>query len=111
MPVPNLLDTFMAEGNLQLRTVIKSDFTHVGESPAVTRQGTFGNASVIPIFTRQGYEDHAVVFMEVERSLYATEPQSLGEIVRTDVNKTFFVRAIDKSSPVIFIFTLTEREL
>jgi hypothetical protein len=109
--IPNLLDQFMTEGNVQLRTVIKSDFTHVGENPVAIRQGTFGNATVIPVFTRQGYEDHAVVFMEVERSLYAVEPQSKGEITRLDVNKVFFVQAIDKSSPVIFIFTLTEREL
>lgn len=108
----NLLDQFMAEGNRQLRTIIKSDFTHVGESPAVTRQGTFGNANVIPVMTRQGWEDHLVVFMEVERSLYTgAEPEAKTEINRTDTNTTYFVQAIDKSSPVLFIFTLTEREL
>lgn len=107
----NLLDDFMAEGNRQLRTIIKSDFTHVGESPVVSRAGTFGNATVIPVLTRQGYEDHAVVFMEVERSLYATEPQAKGEIVKTGTGTTYFVQAIDKSSPVIYIFTLTERSL
>lgn len=109
--MPNLLDAFMTEGNRQLRTIIKADFTHVGESPAVTRQGTFGNANVIPVMTRQGWEDHLVVFMEVERSLYATAPESKTEINRTDTNITYFIQAIDKSSPVLFIFTLTEREL
>jgi hypothetical protein len=107
----NPLDEFMAESNFQLRTIIKSDFTHVGESPEVSRLGTFGNAQVIPVMTRQGYEDHAVVFMEVERSLYATPPQAKGEILREETGVRYFVQAIDKSSPVLYIFTLTEREL
>jgi hypothetical protein len=108
----NALDTFLANANVQLRTLIKSDFTHVGESPQVTRQGTFGNATVIPIMTRQGYEDHLVVMMEVERVLYTgAEPVAKGTIVRTDTSTTYFVQAIDKSSPVLFIFTLTERSL
>jgi hypothetical protein len=108
---PQLLRNYMTEANAQMRLLIKSGFTHVGESPSVSRLGTFGNAQVIPVMTRQGYEDHAVVFMEVERSLYATPPQAKGEIRRTKTGTRYFVQAIDKSSPVIYIFTLTERAL
>lgn len=106
----NLLQTFIAEATEQSRPVNKRAFTIVGESPAVSRVGAFGQQSIVPVMTRQGYQDHQVLFARVEASLFSTPPQPHIELVLTDSGKTLFVQAIDNSDPVLYTFMLTERE-
>ena len=109
----------MAEGNRQLRgsgadetdSILMWDYTHSGEAPPVTRKGTFSNANIIPGNSQYGYDDNAAGFLTVERVLYATAPTPKSEIVRTGTGKVYFIEAIDDSSPVVYLFTLSIREL
>lgn len=101
----------MAEANVQTRSVIKEDFTVVGESPVVTRVGTFGGSTIMPVMTRNGYEDHEVSLMTCEKVLFATPPEPRIEITRTQTGQVFFVQGVDNKDPVLFTFILTEREV
>ncbi len=111
----------MQEGNRQLRgagadeadSLMMWDFTTVGESPAVPRKGTFSNQSVIPGTSQFGYDDYAVGFLTVERELYTNgaKPLEKTEIIRTATGKKFYVQAVDDSAPVVYVLTLTIREL
>lgn len=103
----------MAAGAVQSRPAIREPFAIVGEvsPPLVPRVGVFGNVSVIPIMTRQGYQDHEVMFMRAEKVLFATKPEPRIEITRTETGQTLFVQAVENKDPVIYVFTLTEREL
>ena len=101
----------MTEANIQARPVIKEEFTIVGESPVVVRLGTFGSLTVMPVMTRQGYEDHSVCPMTCERSYFATPPEPRIEITRTQTGQVLFVQTVEKNDPVLFTFILTDREL
>lgn len=117
----NFLQTFMAEANAQVRgpggaggteeSLAMEEFTVVGEDPQVVRMGTFGNSAIISIMTRQGYQDHEVSFMTSEAVLWATPPAARIEIIRTQTAQKFFVYAVENKDPVVYSFTLTEREL
>lgn len=109
----NQLKTFMAEATLQARPLIKEPFTIVGEvsPPAEPRVGVFGDSTVIPVMTRTGYQDHAVMFARVEKVLFATPPEPRIELVRTLTGETLFVHAVENKDPVVYTFTLTDREL
>lgn len=116
----NLLQNFMAEALSQVRgtggtneSLAMEEFTIVGEvsPPATPRLGVFGNSTVIPIMTRQGYQDHEVSFLTVEASLFATAPSPRITINRTSTGQNLFVHAVENKDPVLFTFTLTEREL
>lgn len=113
----------MAEANAQIRgpggatpaeatanSLLTESFTHVGESPSVSRLGTFGNPTVVPLETRYGYQDHVVTYLTVEAALYATPPDPHGEIHRTQTGQTYYVQAIDTKNPVVYTFTLTDRQ-
>lgn len=119
----NQLQSFLAEANAQVRgpggatpaaataaSLLAEAFTHVGESPSVSRLGIFGNDTVVPDMERPGYSTYSLLTLTVERSLYATPPTPRGEIVRTATGETYFVQAID-STPVIYTFTLTNRDV
>jgi hypothetical protein len=117
----NILDQFMAEGNRQLRgsgsdetdSLLMWDYTTAGEAPSVTRKGTFSNANVITGTSQFGYDDNAVGFLTVERALYASplKPVAKTEITRTATGKVYFIQAVDDSSAVVYILTLSIREL
>jgi hypothetical protein len=59
--------------------------------------------------TRQGYQDHEVLLMTVERALFAYDPQPRISITRTQTGEVFFVHAVDGKDPVLLTFTLTNR--
>lgn len=103
----------MAEATRQARPIAKEPFTIVGEltPPLVPRVGTFGNVTVIPVMTRQGYQDHEVMFMRAEKVLFVTKPEPRGQIVRTETGQTLFVQAVEAYDQVVYVFTLTQREL
>lgn len=113
----NLLQTFMAEANTQTRTVVQEAFTIVGESPAVTRYGTFGDPEIMPVMTRNGYEDHLIVPLKVEVtefSAYTAEQLNAlarRSLVRTSTGRTMFIQVVDYTAVVVFTFILTDREL
>lgn len=113
----------MAEANLQIRgpggttpaeataaSLTAESFTVTGETSSPSRLGTFGNPTVIPVMTRQGYQDQIVTFLSVEKVLFATPPEPHGEIVRTQTGQTYFVQAVNNKDPVVYTYTLTDRQ-
>lgn len=114
----NLLQTFMAEANAQARTIIQEAFTvTVPAGIATTFFGTFGDPEIMPVMTRQGYQDHLVTVLKVEATEFAalTSPQiqalARGSVVRTATGRTFFIQTVDYTGVVVWTFILTDREL
>jgi hypothetical protein len=113
----NLLQTFLVEANTQARDIVQEAFTLVGESPAVTRYGTFGDPEIMPVMTRQGYQDHLVTPLKVEASQFsgytAEQLDALARrsIVRTQTGRTMFIQVADYTAVVVYTFILTDRDL
>lgn len=105
----------MAEANAQARTIVQEAFTITGLSG--TFYGTFGDPEIMPVMTRQGYQDHLVTPLKVEATEFAalTSPQiqalARGTLVRTQTNRTFFIQVADYTGVVVWTFILTDREL
>jgi hypothetical protein len=111
----NDLQAFLNEANDQTQAVIQEAFTRVGEAPAVTRYGTFGDPQIMPVSTRQGYQDYLVTPLKVRASQFANpaaaEAFARKEIIRTATGRTFFVQVVDFTEVVVYTFMLTDREL
>jgi hypothetical protein len=111
----NLLQTFMADANAQARDLIQEVFTITGLTG--TFYGTFGDPEILPVMTRQGYQDHLVTPLKVETTQFAalTSPQvqalARGSLIRTQTNRTFFIQVVDYTGVVVWTFILTDREL
>ena len=56
------------------------------------------------------YDNEAYMNTGVQRSS-ATPPAARTEIIRTQTGQKFFVYAVENKDPVVYSFTLTEREL
>lgn len=112
----NLLQTFLANANVQTRTVLQEALTFTAD-PGGEYTGTFGDPQIMPIMTRQGYEDHLVTPLKVERVLFADwtsdELNALARttLVRTQTGRTFFIQVVDYTEAVVFTFILTDREI
>lgn len=113
----NLLQTFLADANAQARPIIQEAFTFVGAMAGVTYYGTFGDPVIMPVMTRQGYQDHLVTPLKAESVQFATwtAPQldalARSSIIRTSTGRTFFINVVDYTSVVVFTFVLTDRQL
>lgn len=113
----NLLQSFLVEANVQAKDIIQEAFTLVAESPAVTRYGTFGDPEIMPVMTRQGYQDQLVTPLKVEASYFSsfTAPQldalARRSIVRTATGRTMFIQVVDYTAVVVYTFILTDRDL
>lgn len=96
--------------NAQARPIIFEDFTIAGD--ATVYSGCFGDPTIIPLMTRQGYEDQLVVPMKAPRTQWpTTPPQAKRNLIRTQTGRTFFIQVIDFTEVVVFTFILTDREL
>lgn len=112
----NALQTFMAAGNVQTRSVIQEAFTITGEGPPlVSRTGTFGDPVLMPVMTRNGYQDLLVVPLTVEAVLFANialaEAAARNTIVRTQTGRTMFCQMVDYTAVVVYKFLLTDRQV
>lgn len=113
----NLLQDFLVEANIQCRVIIQEAFTLVAESPSVSRTGTFGDPEIMPVMTRQGYQDHLVYPLKVEASQFSTlTAEQLDalrgrSIVRTATGRTLYIQTADYTAVVVYTFILTDREL
>lgn len=105
----------MADANVQARDIIQEAFTITGL--AGTFYGTFGDPELMPVMTRQGYQDHLVTVLKVQTTEFAalTSPQiqalARGSLVRTQTSRTFFIQMADYTAVVVWTFVLTDREL
>lgn len=112
----NLLQTFLAAANVQTRTTLQEDLTFATD-PGVTYTGTFGDPQIMPVMTRQGFQDHLVTPLKIERALFAgwtdDELNALARtaLVRTQTGRTFFIQMVDYTEAVVFTFILTDREV
>lgn len=109
----NALQTFMAGANVQTRAVIQEAFTITGD--LTVRTGTFGDPVLMPIMTRQGYQDLLVIPLTVESVLFATlgaaEAAARNTIVRTTTGRTMFCQMVDYTAVVVYKFLLTDRQV
>lgn len=108
----------MADANAQARPIIQEEFAIVVPAGVSgTFFGTFGDPEVIPVMTRQGYQDHLVTPLKAETSQFATltpeQVQALarGSLVRTQTGRTFFIQTVDYTAVVVWTFILTDREI
>ncbi len=105
----------MADANAQARPIIQEAFTIAGLTG--TFYGTFGDPELMPVMTRQGYQDHIVTPLKVESTEFAalSAPQiqalARGSLVRTQMNRTFFIQMVDYTGVVVWTFILTDREI
>lgn len=112
----NALQLFLAGANVQTRTVIQEALV-LSEDPSGTYAGTFGDPQIMNVMTRQGYQDHLVTPLKVERVMFADwTPQEIDALarktlVRTQTGRTFFINIVDYTEAVVFTFILTDREL
>lgn len=114
--MPNDLQSFMAAANVQTRAVIQEALTFA-EDPGGQYTGTFGDPQIMNVMTRNGYQDHLVTPLKVEKVLFAgwTAPEldalARTTLVRTQTGRTFFINAVDYTEAVVFTFILTDRQL
>ncbi len=119
----NDLQTFLADSNVQTRPTIQEDFQFldtVTKLPAGTVfTGTFGDPQIIPVMTRQGYQDHLVTPLKVETAQFTAAGWTADQlnaiarrsIQRTATGRTIFIQVADYTGVVVFTFLLTDREL
>ena len=99
----------MAAANVQARPTIQEAFTIEGD--ATVYYGTFGDPQLIPVMTRQGYQDHLVTELIAQAIQFASAPLSRVNLVRTQTGRTFFVHMVDATEVVVYKFVLTDRSL
>lgn len=111
----NALQTFMQTSFAQVRDVIQETFTVTGETPAAIRYGTFGDPQVVPLMTRQGYQDTVVIPLKSATTYFASAAAASafarGTLVRTSTGRSYFIQAVDYTEVDVYTFLLTDREL
>lgn len=111
----NTLQTFLEQQNTQARSFIQEAFTLAGITG--TFYGTFGDPQLVPVMTRDGYQDHLVTPLKVQASqLAALTPTQLdglahSTLTRTQTGRAFHVQMADYTGAVIYTFILTDRKL
>ena len=108
----NALQTFLAACNQQARGLNQEPFTVVGGDGTVY-SGTFGDPQVMPIMTRQGYQDYLAVTMTAEAAQFTGNPFASKKttINRTQTGQTYYLNAVDYKGVVVWSFILTDRDL
>jgi hypothetical protein len=103
----NALQSFMAECNRQTRAINQEAVIINGSK----FYGTFGDPQLMPIMTRQGFEDHIVQPFISSADQYASPPESRQNLTRCKNNVVYFIQMVDGKDPVAFTFILVDREL
>jgi hypothetical protein len=102
----NQLQTFMADANVQVRPIVQE----TAEIEGATIYGTFGDAQLVPLMTRSGYQDLLATPFRANRDQFAADPASRQNLIRNSTGRTYFIQMVDTSHPVIFTFMLVDRE-
>lgn len=102
----NLLQTFMADGNAQARAILQ-ELVEIGGK---TYYGTFGDAQLLPVMTRNGYQDQLVTAFRASRDQFAADPDARQTLTRESTQHEYLIQMVDTSAPVIYTFLLTDRE-
>ncbi len=112
----NFLQTFLAAANAQARPIVQEAFRFVTDISGTIYYGTFGDPLIMPVMTRQGYQDHLVTPLKAEANQWTAQmppisPSARVELVRIETGRTFFVQIVDYTEVVVYTFILTDREL
>lgn len=106
----NLLQFFLADCNAQDEALGVT--TEAAEFNGRVIQGTFGDATTIPIMGPTGYTDQIATMFKVSRTQFGDEaPADNGRLTRPLTKRVYFVNLIDYTNPVVFTFILTDREV
>lgn len=106
----------MEDANEQTLAVIAEAFTFVGGDGTIFN-GVFGDPMIMEVMTRDGYQDHLVTPLVIQRSQFAnfTSDQlnalARMSLVRTQTGRTFFINVVDYTAVVVYKFILTDRQL
>jgi hypothetical protein len=103
----NLLQSFMAECNRQTRGINQEPVVINGAKVF----GSFGDPQMLPVMTRQGYEDQIVQPFIASADQFASHPLSHQKLTRCKNNVEYFIQMVDAKDPVAFTFILTDREM
>ena len=103
----NLLQQFIAAANAQTQDVLQELVQLDGKE----YYGTFGDAVLMPIMTRAGYEDQLVTGFRASRTQFSEDPAAHSTLTRVSTGHNYFVQIIDTSNPVLYVFQLTDREV
>lgn len=97
-----------------MRTCFGQAQPHVQEAAVIGGQtvyGTFGDPQLLPVMTRTGSQDHVVTTFQVDRSWFGKDPAARVSLTRVSTGRVYFVQAIDPTSPGLFTFLLTDRDV
>lgn len=103
----NKLQTFMARGNAQTRDVNQEPVEYNG----AVYYGTFGDPQMIPVMSRQGYQDYLATELKISKVQFGAAPIAKQMLRRPNTRREFFVQMVDATNPVVFTFILTDREI
>lgn len=106
-PGLNLLQDFMARGNVQTVSIVMEDIEMGGE----IKSGTFGDAVMMPVMTQTGYEDHLVTPVKISRVQFASDPKAHQSLTRISTKRDMFIQIVDISNPVVYTLICTDRKL
>jgi hypothetical protein len=124
----NLIQQFMDEANRQIadpagdivsgKPIDAEAFTFVGDvsgpgGTAIVYYGTFGDPVLMPVMTRQGWQDYLTTPLKVRAAQFATAPsvEKHKKLVRTQTGRDFFIQAIDYTGVVVYTMVLVDRFL
>src|SRR5688500_2627809 len=103
----NALQSFMAACNRQTRAINQEEVVINGSK----HRGSFGDPQMMPVMTRNGYEEQMVPPFVSSADHYASPPLSRQKLTRTKNNVEYFIQMVDARDPVLFTFILVDREL
>ena len=121
----NLLQSFLDECNRQISDttgsatpLLTEAFTFVDDTSGpggqpVVYQGTFGDPILMPVQTRQGYQDYLVTPLKARAAQWTTAPSAENhkKLVRTATGRTFYVQSVDYTAVVVYTFICTDRAI
>lgn len=121
----NALQQFLDEANAQVSDtangatpILTEAFTFVGDTSgpggaAVVYYGTFGDPVIMPVQTRQGWQDYLVTPLKARVAQWSVPPEDRNHtnLVRTATGRTFYVQMIDYTAVVVYTFILVDRAL
>lgn len=109
MSAMNELQAFLAEANEQVADLgVLTEDVVLGNAKY---QGIFGDAVMMPVMTKTGYQDYLVTPVKVSRAQFSAAPAAHQSLVRTSTGRTMFVQIVDPSNPVVYTLVCTDRDL
>ncbi len=101
----------MTVATAQARPIIQEDFTITGTTGNFF--GTFGDPIMMPVMTRNGYEDRLVTELKADATQAGLAAALVGraKITRTQTSAIYLVNIADTKNPVVFTASLVDRDI